>query len=141
MTATASSGTAPRSTGFVVRPRTQANLAASIYHEIMGKSAQFKVGVDYQTVRSENSFTYPNNEIFIVDSFNPAEGQANQDVPRSATSGTSLTTPVPSVSRGKVWGFYGLEKMELGPVAFNLGARVEKQTEDSDIGNIVVDTT
>jgi hypothetical protein len=126
--------------GFVVRPRTQANLATSVYHEVMGKSAQFKVGVDYQLVRSENSFTYPNNEIYIVDSFNPVEGQANQTF-HVGDEWDRLTTPVPSVSRGKIWGFYGLEKMELGPVAMNLGVRVENQKEDSDIGNLVVDST
>ncbi|MGE5276315.1 MAG: TonB-dependent receptor [Acidobacteriota bacterium] len=125
--------------GFVVRPRTQANLAASVYHEIMGKSAQFKVGVDYQLVRSENSFTYPNNEIFIVNQFDPANGQNQQF--SVGDEWDRLTEPVPSVSRGKIWGFYGLEKFETGPVAMNLGVRVEKQTETSDIGNVVVDST
>jgi len=125
--------------GFVVRPRTQANLAGSVYHELFGKAAQFKAGVDYQLVRSENSFTYPNNEIFVVANFNPALGQ-NQNF-EVGDEWDRLTTPVPSVSRGKIWGFYGLEKFEAGPVSMNLGVRVEKQSETSDLGNVVVDAT
>jgi hypothetical protein len=52
-----------------------------------------------------------------------------------------LTPPVPSTSRGKIWGFYGLEKFEASRVNFNLGVRVEKQTGSSDVGNTVIDTT
>ena len=45
---TASTTTARRSTASSSRPRTQANLALSVYHELFGSRRQFKVGVDYQ---------------------------------------------------------------------------------------------
>jgi hypothetical protein len=125
--------------GQVARPRTQANVSGSVYHEIFGKPAQFKAGVDYQSLRSVAAYTYPNNEIFVVNQFDPANGQ-NQ-IPTVGDEWDRLTTPVESVSRGKIWGFYGLEKFELGPVSLNLGVRIDHQTSESDIGNTVIDST
>jgi hypothetical protein len=125
--------------GLVERPRTQANLAASVYHELFGNAAQFKAGVDYQLLRSEALFTYPNNEIFFVQSFNPALGQ-NQNF-QVGDEWDKLTDPALSISRGKIWGFYALEKFEAGPVSLNLGGRVEKQTSTSDLNSTVIDTT
>ncbi|MGH9367984.1 MAG: hypothetical protein ACRD3M_09965, partial [Thermoanaerobaculia bacterium] len=125
--------------GIVERPRTQANLSASVYHELFGNAAQFKAGVDYQILKSLASFTYPNNEIFFVQNFNPALGQ-NQDF-QVGDEWDRLTEPVPTTSRGKIWGFYALEKLEAGRVSMNLGARVEKQTTESDLGLTVLDST
>ncbi len=125
--------------GIVERPRTQVNVAASVYHELFGNAAQFKAGVDYQILKSLASYTYPNNELFIVNDFDPALGQ-NQNF-QVGDEWDRLATPVPSVSRGKIWGFYGLEKMEVGRLSLNLGARVEHQTGASDIGNSVIDST
>ena len=125
--------------GFVRRPRKQANLAVNFYQQLFGNSHQFKAGVDYQDLESVASFIYPNNQEFIVSDYNAVTRQ-----PTFAPGDLRLdfTPPEPSVSTGKIWGFYALDKFEVGKnLFFNLGFRVDKQTADSDIGNTVVDTT
>jgi len=126
--------------GLVDRPRTQANVAASYYHELFGQPAQFKAGVDYQSLRSYASYTYPNNEIYIVAQYDPTKSQADQTF-QVGDEWDRLTPPVPSISRGKIWGYYALEKFQAGPVALNLGVRIDHQTSVSDIGNTVIDST
>ena len=52
------------------------------------------------------------------------------------------TTPAPSVSTGKIWGIYGLDRFDLTDrLSFNLGLRADIQTAKSDLSNTVVDTT
>jgi hypothetical protein len=126
--------------GLVERPRTQGNVALSVYHELFGNSAQFKGGVDYQRLKSFSSFTYPTNQQYIVNEFNPNLGPDNQNF-AVGDEYWVFTDPEPSVSRGKIYGFYGLEKFEVGRLALNLGVRIDHQTGDSDIGNLVIDTT
>jgi len=125
--------------GFVRRPREQANLAVNFYQQLFGNSHQFKAGVDYQSLESVASFIYPNNQLFIVTDFNAVTRQP------TLTPGDlrlDFTPPQESVSTGKIWGFYALDKFEVGKnLFFNVGFRVDKQTADSDIGNTVVDTT
>lgn len=125
--------------GFVERPRKQANLAINIYQELFGSSHQFKAGVDYQDLKSVASFAYPTNQVYYVADFDPTKG-ANQTFVRGDEL-QKFTDPQPSVSKGKILGFYALDKFSVGRVSLNLGARVEKQTADSDIGNTVIDTT
>ncbi len=126
--------------GIVDRPRTQANLAGSLYHELFGKSAQFKMGVDYQILASKNSFTYPTNNLYVMAEYNPSLGPNNQ-VFQVGDEWDQFIDPQPSTSRGKIWGFYALEKFETGPLALNLGVRVDYQTGESDLGNTVVNST
>ncbi|PYQ63573.1 MAG: hypothetical protein DMF54_16415, partial [Acidobacteria bacterium] len=125
--------------GFVKRPRKQANLAVNLYQQLFGSAHQFKVGVDYQDLKSIASFIYPNNQLFIVTDFDPITRQPILSV---GDQRLDFTTPQASTSTGKIWGFYALDKFEVGKnLFFNVGFRVDKQNADSDIGNTVIDTT
>lgn len=125
--------------GIVDRPRKQANLAFSLYEEIFGGSHQFKVGADYQDLKSKADFHYPQNTLYLVSDYDPA----NRANPVFQTGDLRLNfISGPSVSSGKILGFYALDKFTLGQrLSFNLGVRVEKQTADTDIGARVIDTT
>ncbi|HTO89136.1 MAG TPA: TonB-dependent receptor [Thermoanaerobaculia bacterium] len=127
-------------TGIVFRPRTQANLSGSLYHELFGKAAQLKLGVDYQQLRSENDFQYPTNNLYYITQYNPTVPAANQ-VFQVGDEWDQFINPQPSTSRGKIWGFYGLEKFELDRLSLNLGVRVDYQTADSDLGGVVMNST
>jgi hypothetical protein len=126
--------------GLVERPRTQGNLAASFYHELFGNAAQFKGGVDYQRLKSLSSFNYPTNQLYYLAEFNPALPAAGQNF-AVGDEWDVFTDPQPSVSRGEIWGFYGLERFEAGPISFNLGVRIDHQTATSDIGSVTADAT
>jgi hypothetical protein len=124
--------------GIVDRPRKQGNLAFSIFQDLGGSQHQFKLGVDYQDLKSVSDFHYPQNQVFYVADFDPknranpvfAVGDIRQDF-----------IPGPSVSTGKIWGGYALDKFDVGRFAFNVGLRVENQTSKSDLNNTVIDTT
>ena len=121
------------------RPREQANLAVNFYQQLFGNSHQFKGGVDYQNLESVASFIYPNNQEFVVTDFNAVTRQPTLS---PGDLRLDFIDPQQSVSTGKIWGFYALDKFEVGKnLFFNLGFRVDTQTADSDIGNTVVDTT
>ena len=125
--------------GFVKRPREQANLAVNFYQQLFGNSHQFKAGVDYQSLESVASFIYPNNQLFVVTDFNAVTRQPTLS---PGDLRLDFTTPQESISKGKIWGFYALDKFEVGKnLFFNIGFRVDNQTADSDIGNTVIDTT
>jgi Carboxypeptidase regulatory-like domain/TonB-dependent Receptor Plug Domain len=125
--------------GFVKRPRKQANLAATFYTNLFGNTHTFKGGVDYQDLESVAFFTYPTNRIFYVTDFDPVSRQATLS---PGDLRVDFINPAESVSDGKIWGFYALDKFEVGKhLFFNIGGRVDNQTADSDIGNTVIDTT
>ena len=125
--------------GIVERPRTQANAAVNLYTQLFGDSHTFKIGGDYQDLESVASFVYPNNQLFLVSDFNPV---TRQPVLSPGDARLDFTPPAPSVSTGEILGFYALDKFEVGKnLFFNIGARVDFQTADSDIGNTVIDTT
>jgi carboxypeptidase family protein len=125
--------------GIVDRPRKQANLAFSIFQDLGGSTHQFKLGVDYQDLKSVADFRYPTNTLYYVADFDPAN-RANPvfqvgDIRQNFISG-------PSVSTGKIWGGYALDKFSLGQHwSFNVGVRVENQTSNSDLGQSVINTT
>ena len=125
--------------GYVKRPRKQANVSATLYTNLFGNTHTFKGGVDYQDLESVAFFTYPTNTIFYVTDFDPVTRNM------TLTPGdlrVNFIDPAESVSEGKIWGFYALDKFEVGKhLFFNIGARVDAQSADSDIGNTVVDTT
>jgi hypothetical protein len=126
--------------GFVKRPRKQANLAATLYTNLFGNTHTIKGGVDYQDLESVAFFTYPTNRIFYVSDFDAISRQA------TLSPGTDFRVdfidPAESISEGKIWGFYALDKFEVGKhLFFNIGARIDNQQADSDIGNTVIDTT
>jgi Carboxypeptidase regulatory-like domain len=125
--------------GFVQRPRKQANVAGTLYTNLFGNTHTFKGGVDYQDLESIASFAYPTNQSFYVTDFDPVTR-----IPTLSPNDNWLdfTDPEASLSTGKIWGFYALDKFEVGKhLFFNIGARVDYQTADSDIGNTVIDTT
>ncbi len=127
-------------TGIVDRPRTQANLSGSLYHELFGNAAQFKLGVDYQQLRSVSDFQYPTNNVYYITQYNPNLSPADQNF-QVGDEWDQFINPQSSTSRGKIWGFYGLEKFEAGRLSANLGVRVDWQTADSDLGGVVLDST
>ena len=57
--------------GFVKRPRTQVMGALNYYTTIGGRTHNFKLGLDWQSVTSENSFKYPNSQLFYGLGFDP----------------------------------------------------------------------
>ena len=127
-------------TGIVDRPRTQANLATSVFHELFGNSAQLKLGVDYQILTSEASFQYPTDQLYYLDRYNPSV-PFNQQNFQVGDEHDVFIDPQPSTSRGKIWGFYALEKFEVNRLSLNLGVRIDYQTGASDLGSTVVNTT
>ncbi|MDQ5872730.1 MAG: TonB-dependent receptor, partial [Acidobacteriota bacterium] len=125
--------------GYVIRPRKQANAAVNLYTQLFGDSHTFKVGADYQDLESIASFIYPNNQLFLVSGFNAV---TRQPILSPGDARLDFTPPQESVSTGDILGFYVLDKFEVGKnLFFNLGARVDIQQADSDIGNTVIDTT
>ena len=125
--------------GFVKRPRKQANLAVNLYQQLFGNSHQFKAGVDYQDLKSVAFFTYPTNNVYYVTDFNPVTRQVTLS-PNDERD--TFVNPAQSISSGKIYGFYALDKFEVGKhLFFNIGARLDYQKGDSDIGQTVIDTT
>lgn len=125
--------------GFVRRPRDQATLALNLFHELFGHSHQFKVGVDYQKIKSESSFTYPGNQSFFVSGFNAATREMELQPGDQWFKGTP---PQASVSTGKIYGIYALDRFDATDrLSFNLGVRVDVQDGKSDLRQAVVSAT
>lgn len=121
--------------GFVERPRTQANVAANYFAQLFGGSHNFKVGVDYQDLDSQNLFAYPDNAVYSDEYFNP---NTREFTPYALDV---FDAPQLSKSTGTIWAFYAQDKMDFGRFFVNLGFRVDKQTGKSDIGSTVYDST
>jgi hypothetical protein len=125
--------------GLVERPRDQANLAVSLYQQLLGHSHQFKVGVDYQKIKSESSYTYPGNQSFFVSGFDAA---TRTMLLQPGDQWFKGTTPAASVSTGKIYGIYGLDRFDATDrLSFNLGVRVDVQDGKSDLKQAVVSAT
>jgi hypothetical protein len=125
--------------GSVERPRDQANLAANIYSQIAGRAHNFKLGVDYQKIESESSFVYPGNQTFFVSGF---DASTRTMLLQQGDVWLQGTPPEPSVSNGKIYGIYFLDRFEATDrLSFNLGVRVDVQTGESDLAQAVVDAT
>lgn len=124
--------------GFVKRPRKQASIAATLYTSLFGDTHTFKGGLDYQDLESTAFFDYPNSQLFGVTDFDPITRQATLSPGDFRLDFVSA----PTVSEGTIYGIYALDKFEVGKnLFFNIGARVDIQTTDSDLGNTVVDAT
>lgn len=121
--------------GYVDRPRTQFNLALNYYKQLGATNNNFKVGFDYQYLKSGASFAYPGDAVYYDDLFN---GATRQFVPNELQVFAPAT---PSTSTGHVYGVYFLDKLEFGRLFVNAGLRVDKQDGSSDIGRTVVDAT
>jgi hypothetical protein len=121
--------------GFVERPRTQANLALNFYKQLGGFNHNFKLGVDYQYLKSQASYAYPDNAVYYDETF---DYQTRQFTPSYRDL---FEPPQVSTSKGNIWGFYLLDKMDFGRLFLNVGFRVDKQTGTSDIGRTTFDKT
>ena len=78
--------------GFVKRPRTQAGGAVNYFTTLMGNTHSFKVGLDWQSFNSENSFRFPNNQLFYGFNFDPAARAFAQTI-RARTTTTRRRSP------------------------------------------------
>ncbi len=126
----------PSIVGFLERTRSQGGLSGSYYRVIGGQTHNFKLGVDYQNVRSTVDQRFGGNQLFVDKSYDLAAGTFFPSQRRD------YDPPVPSSSRGRDIAFYLLDKFQIGPhVSLNVGARGDKQSGSSDIGVQVVDTT
>jgi outer membrane receptor protein involved in Fe transport len=125
--------------GSVERPRDQANVAVNIYNQLFGRSHQFKVGVDYQKIKSDSGYTYPGNQSFFVSGFNAA---TREMLLQPGDYWFQGVPPEASVSTGKIYGIYALDRFEATDrLSFNLGVRVDVQDGKSDQKQAVVNAT
>lgn len=122
--------------GYVKRPRAQATAAVNNYTTLAGNPHNFKLGFDWQGVTSENSFRYPNDQIYYGFGFDPvARRFQTNDSREDYESG-------PSLSEGNNVALYARDKFQLGArFSGEAGLRFEKQTGTSDIGVSTVSTT
>src|SRR5581483_7283943 len=120
---------------FLERTRSQADLSGSYYRVIGGQTHNFKVGGDYQNVRSTVDQRFGGNQLFVDKSYNLAAGTY---VPSQRRD---YAAPIPSSSRGKNLALYALDRFQVGPhISLNVGLRGEKQSGLSDVSLKVVDT-
>ncbi|HEX9163785.1 MAG TPA: TonB-dependent receptor [Thermoanaerobaculia bacterium] len=126
----------PSIVGFLERAREQGNFSGNYFANFGGQQHNLKAGIDYQRLRSTVDQRFGNNQLFLDKSFD-------------ITTGTSVPfqrrdydPPQASTSHGKNGAVYLLDKFQAGTHwTFNVGARGEKQTGESDLGTNVVDTT
>ncbi|HSB64004.1 MAG TPA: TonB-dependent receptor [Thermoanaerobaculia bacterium] len=121
--------------GFVERPRTQANIALNFYKQLGGHNHNFKLGVDYQYLKSQASYAYPDNAVYYDETFNHVTREFTP-IYRDLFDPAQVST-----SKGTIWGFYLLDKMDFGRLFLNIGFRVDKQNGTSDIGRTTFDKT
>ena len=125
--------------GLTSRPRDQANIALNMFTQLFGHAHQIKVGVDYQSIKSESFFTYPNNETFVVSGFN---AQTNTPELQPGDLWLQGTPPVPSISTGKIYGIYALDRFDAtNQLSFNLGVRIDIQKGQSDLRQAIINAT
>jgi len=121
--------------GFVDRPREQAVVAGSYFTTIGGNSHNFKAGVDWQSLKSSNSFRYPNSQLFDDANF---DFQTRTFEPIARLD----FVDAPSTSNGKITALYARDKFDVNRRLFlELGVRVEKETSNNDVGEKILDTT
>ncbi|PYQ52385.1 MAG: hypothetical protein DMF59_04830 [Acidobacteria bacterium] len=125
----------PSIVGFLERTRSQADFATTYFRVIRGQTHDFKIGVDYQKVRSTVNQRFGGNQLFVDKSYD----LANQTFVPSQRR--DYDAPVPSSSHGKNTAVYVLDKFQIGRLSLNLGVRGEKQTGESDVAAQVVDAT
>ena len=121
--------------GYVDRPRTQFNTAATWFKPVGQRTHNIKVGFDYQTVASGALFQYPNAQLYVANSFNQVAGTLDPQARRDYQTGDST-------SEGENYAIFARDKFDLSNrVSVELGARWEKQSGVSDIGAGTVSTT
>jgi hypothetical protein len=122
--------------GYVKRPRTQATGALNYFTTLSGNTHAFKFGVDWQGMKSQNSFRYPNNQIFYGVGFDPVARRFQTNDSREDYD------DAPSASTGDQVAIYARDKFQIGSrTSVEAGLRVERQTGTSDVGVPTVNTT
>ncbi|HEY8130526.1 MAG TPA: carboxypeptidase regulatory-like domain-containing protein [Thermoanaerobaculia bacterium] len=126
----------PSIVGFLERTRSQADFSSNYYRVIGGQTHDFKLGVDYQKVRSTVNQRFGGNQLFVDKSYDLAAGTF---VPSQRRD---YDPPVSSSSHGKNVTIYALDKFQIGShISLNVGVRGEKQTGFNDDTRLIVDTT
>lgn len=121
--------------GYVDRPRTQALAAVSWYGDLAGRSHNIKGGIDWQHMESSASFMYPNNQLYLDESFDPFNRTYVPSERLDFIAG-------PSTSEGEILALYLRDKFELGSRLFlEAGFRFEQQTGNNDRGDDTLDTS
>src|SRR5262249_60866861 len=88
---------------------------------------------------SENYYFYENNEPSVVTQFDAA---THQPILEPGDQWFRYTPPAPSVSKGNIWGIYGLDRFELSDrLSFNLGIRADIQHASSDLNHTLIAAT
>jgi hypothetical protein len=125
----------PAIVGFLERTRSQADFATNYFHVFRGQTHDFKIGVDYQKVRSTVFQRFGANQLFLDKSYD----LANQTFVPSQRR--DYDDPVPSSSNGGNTAVYALDKFQIGRATLNIGVRGERQTGASDVAAQVVNAT
>ena len=125
----------PSIVGFLERNRDQAGFATNYFRQIRGATHDFKIGIDYQKVRSTVFQRFGGNQLFVDKSYDLAH---QTFVPSQRRD---YDPPVASSSHGRNTALFALDKFQVGRVSLNLGGRWEKQTGESDAAKEVVNTT
>ncbi len=122
--------------GAVDRPRKQAAGAVSYFRQFGTSTHNIKGGFDWQSVKSTNIFGYPNNQLFIDNSF---DWKTKTFDPLQRRD---YDVPIPSTSKGKMTALYVRDKFDIGRRWFiEAGLRYETEKGESDIGQATVDAT
>lgn len=120
--------------GFVDRPRTQALGAVSYFGRLGGQSHNIKGGIDWQELESSSFFAFPNEQLYIDESFDWTTRSFVPSLRLDFIGG-------PSTSTGEVTAVYLRDKFEVGERwYFEVGARYEQQSGSSDVGNTTLDS-
>jgi hypothetical protein len=125
----------PSIVGFLERTREQADFSTNYFRVIRAQTHDFKIGVDYQKVRSTVNQRFGGNQLFVDRSYDLAN---KTFVPFQRRD---YDPPVPSSSHGRNTALFALDKFQAGRISLNVGVRAEKQTGESDDAHQVVDTT
>jgi hypothetical protein len=126
----------PSIVGFLERTRSQADFSSNYFRVIAGQSHDFKIGIDYQSVRSTVEQRFGGNQLYVDRSYDLAGGTF---VPSQRRD---YDPPVASSSRGRNTALYALDKFQIGPhISLNIGLRGERQVGRTDIDEQIVHTT
>ena len=125
----------PTFVGFVDRPRKSFVAAGSYFTQLGDNNHDFKVGFDWQDIKSGSQFGYPNNRYYEDESFDPV---TRSFVPAYRYD---FDEPVPSISEGNLYAVFLRDKFEIGDRLFmEAGLRLDQQEGTSDVGISTTDS-
>lgn len=119
---------------FVDRPRTQWNVAGTMFTNLLGNSHEFKVGVDSQDFESVSYYNIANDREYDVYDYNPATGSFT---PFERYDYENLG---PQGSKGEIQSIYARDKFSIGRrLNAEVGLRYEQQSGQNDVGQDIID--